>query len=331
MNKSTDFIGIDISKETFDAVLLVSDGEPIHVMFENSTAGCKAFLKWLKTAKVNLETCLVCAEHTGMYVNILATFLARHQIALWLEMSFRIIRSSGVQRGKTDKIDALRIARYAARHYDQAVLYKPKEDSLVQIGNLLKLRDKLVRTKAGLLKVANEYKQFDQATSRMLATGQSRTIKALQLDIDDIDAKLDELVKADLQVKEIFKQVSSVPGVGKITALNLICVTNGFKNFETPRQLACYCGVVPFEHTSGKSVKGRPRVHHMANKKLKQLLHMCALTATRSDNEISTYYQRKVAEGKSKMMVLNNVRNKLVHRICACVRQGRTFEVRIAA
>jgi transposase len=331
MSKSKEFIGIDISKETFDAVLLSDENKPIHEVFENSIKGCKSFLKWLKSAKVDIDTCLVCAEHTGMYGNILAAFLIEKQVSLWLEMSYRIIRSSGIQRGKTDRIDALRIAQYAARHQDQALLYKPKEAVVTQISNLLKLRDKLIRTKASLVRVVNEYKHFDKETSRLLAASQARSIKAMEKDITEIDKKMNTLVKSDGRSAKLYREVTSVSGVGKITALSLICSTNGFSSFENPRQLACYCGVVPFEHTSGKSVQGRPRVHFMANKKLKQLLHMCALTASKNDPELRTYYQRKVDEGKSKMLVLNNIRNKIVHRICACVRDGRVFENRSAA
>jgi transposase len=88
---------------------------------------------------------------------------------------------------------------------------------------------------------------------------------------------------------------------------------------------------VPFEHTSGKSVRSKPKVHYMANKKLKKQLHMCAMSAINFDPEIKEYYNRKVAEGKNKMLVINNVRNKLVHRVCACVRDNRTFEVRKTA
>ena len=66
----------------------------------------------------------------------------------------------------------------------------------------------------------------------------------------------------------------------------------------------------------------------MANKKLKKQLHMCALSAITSDPELKIYYNRKVEEGKSKMLVINNVRNKLVHRLCACIKENRTFEKR---
>lgn len=328
MLKIKDFVGVDLSKEVFDAVLL-KEGQPAgHRQFENTVKGCRSFVKWLQKEGVEQESVLVCAEHTGMYQNILAAVLTDKGLQLWIEMSYRIIRSSGIQRGKTDKLDALRIAQYALRHVDQAILYRPKSEILQKVGALLRLREKLVKTKASLLRTVNEYHKFDKEASILLARHQRQAIRGIEKDIEKSEASIIELMGTDEDIKAKYKIAVSVPGVGHITALTLLCYTNAFQAFEKPRQLACYCGVVPFEYTSGKSIKGRPRVHHMANKKLKQLLHLGALAAVRTDDEIKTYYERKVEEGKSKMLVINNIRNKLIHRLCACIREERCYQVR---
>ncbi len=98
-----------------------------------------------------------------------------------------------------------------------------------------------------------------------------------------------------------------------------------FTRYENAKQLACYCGVVPFEHSSGTSIKKRSKVHHMANKTLKKQLHLCALSAKTYDPELKAYFERKVKEGKPKMLVINNVRNKLVHRICAVIKKQQPY------
>ena len=84
--------------------------------------------------------------------------------------------------------------------------------------------------------------------------------------------------------------------------------------YDNAKQLACYCGVVPFDYSSGTSIKKRSRVHHMANKTLKKQLHLCAMSAIQNDPELKAYYNRKIEEGKPKMLVINNVRNKLIHK-----------------
>ena len=83
--------------------------------------------------------------------------------------------------------------------------------------------------------------------------------------------------------------------------------------------------MAPFEHTSGTSVRGKTRTSKKANLRAKSLLHMTALVAARFSDDLREYYERKVADGKNKMNVLNAVKNKIIHRIFACVNQKRLY------
>lgn len=330
MNKFKHFLGIDVSKEYFDAVVILNGDKQntIHNQFVNDYKGIQALRKWLKEQNATFENTLICLEHTGMYGKLLIKYLMVFKFDLWVEMSLKIIRSIGVQRGKNDKIDAERIAYYAMKNVDEAVLYKAPRKEVDKIRNLLSLREKLVITKASLLRNVRELKSFDLEVAKLSEKLQKSTIKGIETDLQKIEKQLDKIINEDENLSRIFKISTSVTGVGKVTTLFLICFTNEFTMYITPRQLACYAGVVPFEHTSGKSVRSKPKVHYMANKKLKKQLHMCALSAITSDPELKIYYNRKVQEGKSKMLVINNVRNKLVHRLCACIKENRTFEKR---
>lgn len=330
MNKFKHFVGIDVSKEYFDAVVILNGDKQntIHNQFVNDYKGIQALRKWLKEQNATFENTLICLEHTGMYGKLLIKYLMVFKFDLWVEMSLKIIRSIGVQRGKNDKIDAERIAYYAMKNVDEAVLYKAPRKEVDKIRNLLSLREKLVITKASLLRNVRELKSFDLEVAKLSEKLQKSTIKGIETDLQKIEKQLDKIINEDENLSRIFKISTSVTGVGKVTTLFLICFTNEFTMYITPRQLACYAGVVPFEHTSGKSVRSKPKVHYMANKKLKKQLHMCALSAITSDPELKIYYNRKVQEGKSKMLVINNVRNKLVHRLCACIKENRTFEKR---
>jgi transposase len=123
---------------------------------------------------------------------------------------------------------------------------------------------------------------------------------------------------------------AGVVGIGFVTAINLIVHTDGFSIMNDARKLACFCGVAPFEYSSGTSVKGKTKVHPMANKKLKCNLHMASLTAVKLDPGLKSYYEIKVAEGKNKLSVLNAVRNKLLARVVSCV-NNRKMYVKIMA
>ena len=100
--------------------------------------------------------------------------------------------------------------------------------------------------------------------------------------------------------------------------------TRNFTTFETPNHLACYAGVAPFPNESGTSIK-RARTSSLANQKLKKLLHLAAMAAIRSKGEISDYYLRKVKEGKNKMLVINNIRNKLIKRMFAVLKSNKPY------
>lgn len=332
MSKFKHFLGIDVSKEYFDAVVILDGNKekPIHNQFTNDSKGIKSLCKWIKTQGSTAENTLICLEHTGMYGKLIIQYLIGFGFSVWVEMSLKIIRSIGLQRGKNDKVDAERIAFYAMKNVEEAVLYKAPSRTIDKIRNLMSLRNKLIVTKVSLLRNSKELKVFDLEVAKLSEKFQKQTIKGIVSDLKSIENQLDVFIKEDENLSKIYSQATSVPGVGRVTALFLICFTNEFTMYSTPRQLACYAGVVPFEYTSGKSVRAKPKVHHMANKKLKMQLHMCALSAIAHDPEMKQYFLRKVAEGKSKMLVINNVRNKLIHRICACIRENRNFEIKAA-
>ncbi len=106
----------------------------------------------------------------------------------------------------------------------------------------------------------------------------------------------------------------------------ILITTNEFKAIRDPKKFACYAGVVPFVNESGL-FKGKGRVSHIANKKLKMLLHLGALNAINSNQQMKAYYERKVnQEQKNKMSTINAVRNKLILAVFACVNQNRMYE-----
>ena len=317
------FIGIDISKRYFDVAILI-DQRTTSYVFENSRKGTNAFIRLLKNQKIPLPNTLMCMEHTGVYGQLLITKLVEKQAYFCVEMPIQIIRSIGVQRGKSDAVDAKRIAVYASK------LYQPMEKVLEQVKILLKIRKKLVNTRADLNKYPNELELFSPDLGKLAKKNLKKINKNLNDEIDRLEMQIKKLILSDDKLNKTVGLVTSVTGIGKITALHLTIFTNFFTRYDNPKQLACYCGVVSFEYTSGDSVFRKSRVHPMANRTLKKHLHMCALAAINHDPDIREYFQRKVAEGKNKMLVVNNVRNKLVHRVCAVIKRQEPYVKNVA-
>lgn len=329
--KFDNYLGIDVSKETFDAALILQGNkEKIYcAKFSNDATGLRDFFKWLKKWNTDPLKTLFCMEHIGIYARLIIKEILLHGGHLWIEMSLKIIRSMGIQRGKNDKIDAQRIALYACKNSEEAVIYTAPRDCVEKIRLLLGQRDKLVQAKVMLVQQGEEIEPFDKAMAKLYRSNFKLTISAIEKDLLKIEAAMKEVIQSDERLKELFRLATSVPGIGTITALFMICFTNEFTLYQNSRQLACYCGIAPFEHTSGKSIRLKPKVHHMANKIMKKQLHLCALSASSADPEMREYFQRKVLEGKNKMLVINNIRNKLIHRVCAVINRNSPYEKKL--
>lgn len=324
------FIGIDISKNTFDFALVKDNNVslPISDEVSNDPSGIVKLEEFLKKQDLNMEETLFCMEHTGIYCRLLSHYLTERKYHVWLEMPVQILRSLGIQRGKNDRLDAKRIAEYAYLKKDKAVLWQPPREVVIQINDLLTLRDRLIESRKSLKQPIKEFKDAGfKDTAKLIESRCMHTLKAIEKEIQQIEKDLDDLINKDSNLKKLYKLATSVPGIGKITAFTMLYFTNEFTLYANAKQLACYCGVVPFEHTSGTSVKGKSRVSNFANKRLKKLLHLVAMSTLSSNTELSQYYERKVGEGKNKMLVINAIRNKILQRLCAVIKRGTPYQL----
>ena len=166
--------------------------------------------------------------------------------------------------------------------------------------------------------------------AKLLTKTIKASLAAIEKDLKNIEANIISIVNEDDNLKLLYKLITSVVGIGFVTAINLLVHTNAFTVLKDTRKLACYCGVAPFEYSSGSSIRGKTKVHYMANKKLKCNLHMASLSAIKLDADLKTYYERKVNEGKNKMSVLNAVKNKLLARVIAVVNKQQEYVKRTA-
>ncbi len=324
------YAGVDVSKATLDVALIDDQHREMidHIEVSNDDEGIGQMLEWLNTHQgFAVDQTLFCMEATGLYCYPLLQFLHLQQSPTWVENAIQIKRSLGIQRGKNDKVDAKRIAQYACKNSDRVRLWQPRREVVEQLKQLAALRERLVETRKRLLTPVNEFRQYgNQAMAKMLEKSMSKSIRALEKDIEGVEQKLKAIIDGDDDLKRIFNLATSVVGIGLVTAINLIIHTNEFKMLTDVRKLACYCGIAPFEYSSGSSIRGKRRVHPMANRKLKTNLHMGSLVGVQLDPGLKAYYERKVAEGKNKMSVLNAVKNKMLARVLAVVKRGEPYE-----
>ena len=325
MKQYNHFFGVDVSKKTVD-ITHAHNQQFIHRQFTNDDDGMEQLMEWLNELNPVLENTLFCMEATGLYCFPLTRFLAANSIDIWIEHAAQIKKATALARGKNDKVDSQRIVLYAIKNLERLRLWRPMNATLEKIKHLASLRNRLVETKKKLVTPIKEFEDMgNTAMAKLLTKTIKSSLAAIDKDLKNIETKIIDIVNEDENLKLLYKLVTSVIGIGFVTAINLLVHTNGFTVLRDVRKLACYCGVAPFEYSSGSSVRGKTKVHYMANKKLKCNLHMASLTAVKLDADLKAYYERKVAEGKNKMSVLNAVKNKLLARVIAVVNKQQEY------
>jgi transposase len=329
--KITNVVGIDVSKATLDCHLHLEKEQLGPV--PNNEKGFRSISKWLKkSCKSSLDELIVVMEHTGLYTYQLEHYLYANNIAYVKRPALDIKRSLGMIRGKSDKADACFISRYGWMRKEELQPCKPVSKVLLQIQQLMTYRDKLVADKASYDCRTKELHNFMGSDLHTLIKDSSDYIMSiLEREIKDAEASIKELLLQEEPIQRNYDLATSVVGIGFATAVHFIIATENFTRFSDARKLICYCGVAPFKYESGSSIRGRSRVSHLANKKLKNLLTMAAICAVRFDPMLKLKFEQKVAEGKAKMCVYNIIRAKLIERIFAVVKRQTPYEIKLAA
>jgi len=328
MSKYQFFMGIDMSKLTFDFTLLDDSGK---ILLQNKIDNKPAAItQWMKQLQehLNWSETLITTEHAGFYNTDLLSLLHKHTAAnLWVESALRIKRSLGLQRGKTDKADATRIALYSLDYQRKASIWAPPSKSIEELGLLISHRDRFVKNLMSIRTPLQEQQDFiDSDYQAKLTQIAQPAIAAIKQAIKDLEVQIKTLIEKDSHTKRQRKIIESIPGFGPVSSAKLIEVTKGFSRLTNPRSLACYSGIAPFEYSSGTSVRGKTRVSHIANKDLKKLFHLAALVTIRKNGIMYEYYQRKLSEGKPTMAVINAIRNKLIHILLACIKKDTIYQ-----
>lgn len=320
--KQTTIIGVDVSKKTLDIFVRPCN---LHVQIENSIIGLKKWFKQL-CSEIDITETFLLMEHTGSYSLRLEKFLLDQGVRFCKVPALQIKRSMGVARGKSDKVDAARIAEYGWLRRDSLVTEEPTSDDIRALQEYLSLRRKMVKDRAGYLTMIKESKSSD-SLNKFSASMQKSIVRQLTTAIRKLEEEIMKLIKSSPDLNKNFLLLSSVKGVGFVVACQMICTTNNFKRFKNARKFNCYAGLAPFKYESGTSIRSKSRVSHLANKAMKMLLNMSAFCALRYDPELKVYYERRVNEGASKMKVVNIIRSKLVGRMFAIIKRQTPYQI----
>ncbi len=315
-------LGVDVSKLTLDIHCTELN---IHIQIDNGSKGFKLFEKWCKQAGIDLKGVFVAMEYTGGYEYKLMQYCESKNISYSRIPGLAIKNSLGIIRGKNDKVDARRIAQFAVEKNQSIKVAEPINTAIWELRQYLSFRKRLVRECAGYKATSKERQAMYGVTGEdMLIKMMKRKIKDNNKLVKKLEDHMQAIIQTDQKILMNYKIISSIKGIGKVNALMTIAFTENFTSFKNARSYAVYVGVVPFDHSSGTSMKGRKKVSHLANKELKQELNQAARVAIQWNQDMKMYAERKLKE-KPYRLVLNNVKFKLIMRMFSLVKRGEFY------
>jgi len=324
-------IGVDVSKSKLDYHCHGHALTPDPV--SNNPKGYRQLQKWIKSkVSKDKEEVLLVMEYTGIYTYNVEHFLKEYGWNYVKRPALDIQRSVGMQRGKSDKADARVISKYGWMNKEILQPMKPVNDSHIELQQLMSYRDKLVADRAahqGRLKELQE--QMGSKLNAAIAQSAKYMIEVLTVEIAGIEKSIKASIASTQDIQTNYDLLVSIRGIGFVCAVSILIATENFTRFDDHRKFACYCGVAPFTHTSGSSIRGRTRVSHLANKKIKALLTLAAFSAIQYDADLKLKYEQKRKEGKPAMSVINIIRAKLIERIFTVIKRQSPYIFKAAA
>ena len=332
-NESTEYwVGIDVSKQTFDAALAGPEqrfpNTPLRTLpwkaFPRTREGVVAFLAWLDEY-VPKRTVRVIMEATGRYSIELTSWLLTKRPSLRPAIenpkNTKAFIDSLNQRNRTDGLDARGLAFYGVER--RPTPYEPLSRSRQELRELSRYRDTLVAQRTALKNRLRE-----KSSSPIVARMQARQLRQLDKDIATVEQEMKRVVLEDEVFKNDFDLLTSIDGVGPITAMTVLAEVGDLRRFERARQLTAYAGVSPRVVQSGTSVRGKTRMCKRGNKRIRQALYLSAMATlnTKRPNSLSVMHYRLCEGGKPGKAALGAVMRKQLTIMRAILISGIPYD-----
>lgn len=311
------YIGIDISKLTFD-VAIENENRYTYYKFINEATGFKQLIDLL-----NQEEHWCIMEASGPYYLNLATYLEESKVKVSVVNPLVIRRFCQMRltRAKTDKKDAMMIAEYGKAEKPQA--WQPEAEYVLELKQMLAYVEQLDKSRTGFLRQLEAFGQ-NPVHSKSVQCNARKMIISIEKQIKQMESKMEDIIREHHE--KMFEHVKSIPGIGRKTSLMLVAVTGAFTKFDNAKQLCSYVGLSPRIFESGTSVKGKGKICKMGMSRMRAKLYVCSWSAIKCNDACKALYDRIVAKGKPKMVALIAVANKLLKQAFAMATKGVFYE-----
>lgn len=299
--------GIDVAKDHPDLGLHGGEG-PAHRRFATDAAGIAA----LAAALAEAAPALVALEATGAYHRpaLAALLAAGLPVALVNPAPLKAFREARLGRQKTDREDALLLARFAAVHADALRPAAAADETRARRRAAMAYRDGRV---AEATRLKNRRHAADWAGDAAVRAWLAADLGAVEARLAEVDAAvgrlLDELPEAGVLVAQ--------PGVGRLVAAAVLAYLPAGV-LGRAKAAAAYAGLHPRLEQSGQ--RERSRLAKQGDPRLRRYLYLAALAALRHDPELRAFYDRPLGRGKPKPSAICAVMHKLLRRLMGRLR-----------
>lgn len=310
--------GIDLASEKFDVSFIDRHGCVRQKVVKNTRVQIEKFLDTLP------EDCHLVAEHTGVYGDLLLKLAEGRNIPISYVSGYAIKHSMGLVRGKSDPVDAGRIREYGERNADKLVITRFPSETIYSLRELHSTRRLLVQQRKQIqaVKKSDAYRTDINPVAQKI---KAEMIAQLDSKIAEIEKEMERLIDNDKDLSKNAAIAQSIPGIGPVTAIELIIKTDNFNRVGTAKKCATLAGISPFPNSTGKTDRGT-HVSHLGDRQLKTLLFMCARSSVKHFEKMHIYMMKKHdVEHKHIFLVLNNVANRLLKILYALIKKGELY------
>ena len=325
-SKIKNYVGIDIACEEFTATIFHAPGQPTMTKASilNAIEGFKPFVDWLKAQKITINNSVICCEATGVYGEALIHYLAAEGFPVAVEPPLKVKRAFYPHGHKNDRVDSVQIAEYAYRFFDQLRFWHPSDDNIQKLKHFLSAREQLIKQSVAIQNAFKAYQRHILKDESLIELHQ-KNLSQVKEHIAWVDQHIAEIIHQDQSLQQLSLWLISLCGVGILLSAYLLVITNAFQNITHYKQCAAFLGICPYEFKSGKSIHRQSHARPFGPPYARKLLHLAARSVVTHKPEFRKYYLRKLEQGKSKSLVLNNIANKLVKISFALVRDRQSY------
>jgi len=328
MERPQNYVGIDVASATFtSAVGRIGEQWQIVVrpaQFANAYDSFAQYLHWLQEHEIQPDNSVICMEATGVYNEVLAHFLVANRYRVAIEPPLKVKRAFKPAGHKSDPVDSCQISEYAYRYWDELSIWAPRQELLEQIKTLLTTREQFVTQKVGHHNALLALKRKAVRTP-LAERAHEKAISELKAHIQRLEDEIVRLIDQDPDFHNMVDLLTSIPGVGLLLAAHMLLTLHSTPQPLSPKRLAAFIGICPYEESSGSSLHAPATSRHYGPPGLRRLLFLAAMSVRNHNVQFKTYFLRKQQEGKPKKLILNNIANKLLKIMVAVVRSNTPF------